>query len=119
MEVLPPDHSVSTEGTQPVLAAYILYLIAILTAVPSLVAVAVAYIFRDGAPAWLQTHYRYLIRTFWLMCLYIGIGALTWIFIVGMGILALVPFWMGARCVVGLRALHHGRPVNNPGTWLI
>lgn len=119
MEILPPQRTVSTEGTQPVAAAYILYLIAIFTAVPALAAVAVAYIFRDGAPDWLQTHYRYLIRTFWLMCLYISIGALTWIFIIGMGILGLVPFWVGARCILGLRALHQGRAISNPASWLI
>ena len=117
--ITPPPTTPDTRGSQPAMVAYLIYLVACFTAVPSLVAVVVAYIFRDGAPDWLQTHYQYLIRTFWLMCLYIVIGIILWIFLIGMLVLALVPFWMGARCIVGIRALNEGRPISNPTSWII
>lgn len=121
-EILPPDSARPAndlpQGVGSALTVYILFLIAIFTAVPSIAAVVCAYIFRDGAPEWLQTHYRYQIRTFWLMIFYLAIGGLTWIFLIGMAVTAIVPFWMGARCLVGMRALHEGRRVPRPETWL-
>jgi uncharacterized membrane protein len=114
-----PTYDVKPAGdSRPAMAGYVLYLVAIFTAIPSLVAVVLAYIYRDGAPDWLQTHYQYQIRTFWIMCLYLVIGGLTWIFIVGWFILGLVPFWVGARCLLGLQALQDRRPISRPQSWL-
>jgi uncharacterized membrane protein len=118
LEAIPVYDARPTEDVRPALVIYGLYAIAAFTAVPSIIAVVLAYIYREGAADWLQTHYRYQIRTFWLLCVYITLGALSWIFVIGIAILAVLPFWMAARCLVGWRALSERRPITRPGTWI-
>ena len=45
---------------------YILYLVSLLIGITAIVGLIIAYVNRDDAPGWLQTHYRFQIRTFWI-----------------------------------------------------
>ena len=49
---------------------YILYLVGFVVAVTHLVAVVMAYLGRGKGEAWLDSHYTYQIRTFWIGLLY-------------------------------------------------
>ena len=66
---------------------------------------------KADAPAWLQTHYRFQIRTFW-------IGLLTLIIVVGFFWLMFVFVWWIVRCVKGMQALSLGQPYERPASWL-
>lgn len=97
---------------------YILYLVGLLVGVTSLVGVIMAYVNRADAPEWVQTHYRFQIRTFWIALLYSLIGVVTLIFVVGIFWLMFVAVWWIVRCAKGMQAIGRGMPYENPGTWL-
>jgi uncharacterized membrane protein len=92
---------------------------AFLTGWPSIVAVILNYVKRgDARGTWLESHFRWQIRTFWFGLLWI---ALCLIFVVGtfgLGILlawfpiVLVGLWFIYRVVRGWMALGHGRPMS-------
>jgi len=46
---------------------YILYLVGLIIQVTHLIGVIVAYIYRNDGPDWVRTHYRFQIRTFWIV----------------------------------------------------
>ena len=53
---------------------YILYLVSLVVGITGIVGVIMAYVNRADAPEWVQTHYRFQIRTFWIGLLYGLIG---------------------------------------------
>ena len=63
---------------------YILYLVSLIVGVTSIIGVIMAYVYRADAPQWVQTHYRFQIRTFWIGLLYAFLSLLTAIIIVGL-----------------------------------
>ena len=89
-----------------------------LTGWPSIIAVILNYVKRsDVRGTWLESHFRWQIRTFWFGLLWI---ALCWLFILatlGIGILiawlpmALVGLWFIYRIGRGWMALNDGRPM--------
>ncbi len=81
---------------------YALYLAGIVTAnITLLIGVIIAYVYRKEAAPWLQQHYRYLIRTFWIGTLYACIAFLLSIVVVGTLLWPLLAVWLGVRCVLG------------------
>ena len=84
---------------------------------PSLVAVALNYIKRrEVAGTWLESHFRWQIRTFWFTWLWLLIAGLVMLTIIGIPIAAwlMIPglgLWVGYRVVRGWLALQAGRPV--------
>lgn len=98
----------------------LLYLVGIVTALPTIIAVVLAYVWRGerGNAAWEDSHYRYHIRTFWIGLLYGLIGFLTTLLGVGFLILMFVPIWMAVRSVVALAAAQRHEPVARPESWL-
>ncbi len=71
------DH-VIIESPKPVdttlpMVIYALYLASIITGgLTALVGVVIAYVYQGKGPEWLDRHYRYQIRTFWIGLLYFG-----------------------------------------------
>lgn len=55
---------------------YALYLAGIIIPFVGIIGVIMAYVNKDDNPEWLQSHYQFLIRTFWIGFLYLVIGAL-------------------------------------------
>ena len=97
----------------------LLYLIGVLTALPTILALILAYVWRGEAQAdWEASHYRYHIRTFWLMLLYAVIGTCTALIGIGFLILLLIPLWVLVRAIVPLAAAQRHSSLPNPGTWL-
>ena len=87
-----------------------------------LAGVVLAYVNRE-APGdggdWLDSHYRFQIRTFWIGMLFLLGGGVTLLVGLGLIVLALLPFWLLIRCLRGRRFLLQGRPHPKPGSWLI
>ncbi|HEY0681605.1 MAG TPA: hypothetical protein VGD45_04690 [Steroidobacter sp.] len=109
-----------TEGSANTTIAnviYVLYLLALVSGVTALIGLIMAYIYRDGAPEWLRTHYELQIRTFWMGLLIGAIGVvLSWVFI-GIPILLALAVWWIVRCVKGLRFVGERTPYPNYLGW--
>ena len=95
-----------------------LYLASIILGITGLIAVIMAYVNRKDAPEWVQTHYQFQIRTFWIGLLYAVIGGI--LSVVGIGLLILLFYlvWLIVRCVKGLKALDKNEPIENPTSWM-
>lgn len=84
---------------------------------PSLVAVFLNYLKRgDVAGTWLESHFRWQIRTFWFTLLWLMVYGLLIITIIGIPLawilIALLGLWVGYRVVRGWIALSGVRPVD-------
>jgi uncharacterized membrane protein len=89
---------------------------AFLTGWPSIIAVIFNYVKRSEARGtWLESHFRWQIRTFWFGLLWISLCVLFVIFTFGIGILIawlpiiLVGLWFIYRIARGWVALNDGR----------
>lgn len=115
----PPEGQVG-EGA-PAVAAYLFYLGAFLL-VPAVAGVAIAYNARRSAPAWLQSHYLFLIRTFWIGLAAGAVGAalvfsgkLT---LGGLVLWLLLIVWLEVRSALGFIRLAKLRAFPRPRSWL-
>jgi uncharacterized membrane protein len=97
---------------------YVLYLASLLLGVTSLIGVVMAYVNAGAAPRGLDTHYRFLIRTFWIGLLYAFVGFALSFVVVGFAVLLFALVWLVVRCVKGLKLLGEKQPIPDPATWL-
>lgn len=98
--------------------------ILLIASVPSfgvlaLIGVVLAYVNRADAPTWLQTHYTFQIRTFWISVIAAVIGVITALIGIGIVILMVLGLWVIVRAAVGIGHLIKGRSYPNYRTWLI
>jgi uncharacterized membrane protein len=91
---------------------------AFLTGWPSIIAVILNYVKRgDTRGTWLESHFRWQIRTFWFGLLWVSLCLLFVVFTLGIGIIiAWVPIlltgvWFIYRIVRGWMALSRRRPM--------
>jgi uncharacterized membrane protein len=98
-------------GTATVVGAF-------LTGWPSIIAVIMNYIRRDAARgSWIESHFRWQIRTFWFGLLWISLCLAFIAVTFGIGIIiawlpmALVSIWFIYRIARGWMALRDGRPM--------
>jgi uncharacterized membrane protein len=83
---------------------------------PSLAAVVLNYVKRgEAAGSWLESHFRWQIRTFWFTLLWLVVYGLLIITIIGIPLawilIALLGLWVGYRVIRGWLALSGVRPV--------
>jgi uncharacterized membrane protein len=91
---------------------------AFLTGWPSIIAVILNYV-KSGEVrgTWLESHFRWQIRTFWYGLLWVGLCVLFIVLTFGVGILiawlplAIVGIWFVYRIVRGWLALSEARPM--------
>ena len=91
---------------------------AFLTGWPSIIAVILNYVKRgDVRGTWLESHFRWQIRTFWYGLLWVSLCLGFVVITLGIGLLVawlpmlLVGFWFIYRIVRGWMALNDGRPM--------
>ncbi|WP_336366184.1 DUF4870 family protein [Marinobacter sp. C2H3] len=96
-----------------VVLVYILQALAFFTGgVTALVGVIINYVkVEDVRGTWLDSHFRWQIRTFWFALLWFVIGTVTTPLIIGWLILLAMAIWMIYRIVKGALALNDGRTV--------
>ena len=89
-----------------------------LTGWPSIIAVILNYVKRSEVRGtWLESHFRWQIRTFWYGLLWVVLCVLFVLLTLGIGILiawlplAIVSIWFVYRVVRGWMALGAGRPM--------
>ena len=73
---------------------------------------------RDDSNDWLQTHYRFQIRTYWIGLLYVSIGVVFLNTLFSYLIFLFTFVWMIIRCTKGLRQLEKQEAVHNLESWL-
>ena len=75
-------------------------------------AVIINYVKKEEvAGTWLESHFRWQIRTFWFGLLWAALGAILFVLIVGWFILAADAIWIIYRVVKGWLNLSENRPV--------
>lgn len=106
-------------GTDLLLLSYIAYLVGAVTGgAGSLVGLIVAYLQRaEVAGTWRESHYTWLIRTFWIGLLFIVIGAITTWIAIGFLILLATFVWYIVRLVKGWMAYSKEQPIADPENW--
>lgn len=104
---------------------YILYLVGIVAGITWVVGLFMAYIYRRDAPYWVQSHYRFQIRTFWVGLLYYIFAAVMIFLLLFPGfivawllVVALIEVWAIVRCVKGMMCLARGEPYPDETTWI-
>ncbi len=98
-------------GTATVIGAF-------LTGWPSIIAVILNYIKQGAARGtWIESHFRWQIRTFWYGLLWVSLCVLFIVFTFGIGILiawiplGIVTIWFIYRITRGWLALRDGQPM--------
>jgi uncharacterized membrane protein len=94
---------------------------AFLTGWPSIIGVILNYVKRgEVRGTWLESHFRWQIRTFWFGVLWVGLCFLFILATLGIGLiiawvpLGIVAVWFIYRIAKGWLALSNGRPMHLP-----
>ena len=75
-------------------------------------AAIINYVRREDVQGrWLESHFRWQIRTFWFTLLWMVIGGVTAIFLIGWGILLAASLWLIYRLTKGWVYLSENRPM--------
>jgi len=94
-----------TEMASELRVAHVVYLLQALSfflPITALIGVILNYVKRsDVKEAWLLSHYKWQIETFWFWLLGVVIGAILIVILIGYVILALVAIWAIYRIVKG------------------
>ncbi len=91
---------------------YALYALSLFSGITAIVAIVLDYIKLDDARGtWLESHFRWQIRTFWWSLLWFILGALTWIILVGWLVLGVACVWFIYRIAKGWLNLNDGKPM--------
>ena len=106
-------------GKTNIQVIYVLYLASMIVGITSIIGVVIAYMNRGKAGGWIESHYTWAIRTFWMGLLYTLISAV--LMIVGIGFLLFfaVAIWAIIRIVKGLQKAARDEAIDDPETWLI
>jgi uncharacterized membrane protein len=73
---------------------------------------------RADVPEWVQSHYQFQIRTFWIRMLYAFISVLTMLILVGWMLALFTVVWLIVRCAKGMKQIASGAAYPNVTTWL-
>jgi uncharacterized membrane protein len=106
-----------SENTSIANIIYVLYLLALVNGVTAVIGVVMAYVYRDGAPEWLRTHYEFQIRTFWMGLLIGIVGGILSLVLIGLVVLLALAIWWIIRCVKGIRFVGERAAYPNHLTW--
>ncbi|NML74694.1 hypothetical protein HHL25_11215 [Rhizobium sp. S-51] len=106
-------------GKLNVQLVYILYLVSFLIGISGLVGLVLAYLNRGKAGGWIESHYTYAIRTFWIGLLYGLVSVVLTFVFVGVLLALGTVVWVVVRCVIGLQKANAGEPIAKPETWWV
>lgn len=110
------SNEATTTGNAKII--YILYLVGLVFGITGIIGVIMAYINKDESPDWLKTHYQFQIRTFWIGLLFLFVGTLLSLILIGWFILLFWAIWLIIRCIKGMKNLDLEKPVDNPTSWM-
>lgn len=106
-------------GKLNVQLVYALYLLSFLIGISGLIGLVFAYLNRGKAGGWIDSHYTYAIRTFWIALLYGLVSAILSLALIGVLLAVATVVWVIARCIIGLQKATAGEPIAKPETWWV
>ncbi len=107
-KVLANEHS----SRQLATLVYALQAASFLMGVTFIAAVVVNYVKRDEiAGTWIESHFRWQIRTFWFCLLWGAVGFALMVVVVGFAIMGATAIWLVYRIVKGWIRLSEGKPM--------
>ncbi|MFZ4688442.1 MAG: DUF4870 family protein [Polymorphobacter sp.] len=109
------------EFNQPTIVA-LLYLASILTGLPMLLGVILAYVWK-GSPGgeWETSHFRYHIRSFWIgiaLGILFVIPTVLTLGIAGFVLYPLLVLWLAVRSLKSIGAAQRQAPITDVETWI-
>jgi uncharacterized membrane protein len=120
-----PPHSTLNSTPAPIvpsntlaLIVYILYFIGYFTGITAVIGVIMAHVQVSTAEPLLATHYRFQIRTFWIGLLYLVVGSILTMVLIGIVVLVWWFIWSLVRNIKGTLALNEHRPIADPASWM-
>ncbi|MDD4907108.1 MAG: hypothetical protein PHD39_13270 [Methylobacter tundripaludum] len=91
---------------------YALYAASYFVGITAIIAIVMNYVKKDDvAGTFLESHFRWQIRTFWFGVLWGVLGAITMVFIIGWFVLVADGIWIIYRIVNGWLRLNDGKPM--------
>jgi len=97
---------------QLTMIVYVLQIASIVVGITLIAAVIINYLKRsDVEGTWLESHFRWQIRTFWYGLLWFGVGLALLVVIVGFFILMALAMWLLYRAIKGWLELEERRPM--------
>ena len=97
---------------QLTMAVYVLQLASVLVGVTLFAGVIINYLKRgDVEGTWLESHFRWQIRTFWYSLLWFGVGLALLVVVVGLFVLMAAAMWLLYRAIKGWLELEERRPM--------
>jgi len=117
VEILPQSGGEPSESRIANLI-YILYLASLVFGITGLIGVVMAYVNKGDGPGWVDSHYRFQIRTFWVGLLIGVVGGLMSLIVIGWFVLLFGLIWIIVRCAKGMKYLARGQAHPDPGAWM-
>jgi uncharacterized membrane protein len=108
---------VTSEDSTSALVIYILYLAGYLTGFTAAAGLIMAYVQSGTSGGYLESHYRFQIRTFWIGLLYLVVGCILSLVLVGWLVLAWWCVWSLVRILRGMIQLNNRQPIRSPMSW--
>ena len=109
-ESIPDKRSLLQRTRKLTWVTYILYAASPVFGITAIVAIVLNYIKRDDARGtWLESHFRWQIRTFWWGVLWLSVGSLTTVVLIGIPIVFVATVWLVYRVVKGMLFLYEER----------
>jgi uncharacterized membrane protein len=94
---------------------YALQIASFLLGFTLIVAVIINYLQRDEvAGTWLESHFRWQIRTFWYSLLWLGVGLALLVVVIGFFVLMGSALWLLYRAIKGWLSLEEGKAMYAP-----
>lgn len=91
---------------------YVLYALSYFAGITAVVGIIINYAKKDDvAGTWLESHFRWQIRTFWYGMLWAVIGAATLFILIGIPILFVNFCWIIYRIIKGWLTLNDNKPM--------
>jgi uncharacterized membrane protein len=114
METMNEEKLASLKTLTTVISA--LYAASLLVVVTAIVAIVMNYVKKDDvAGTWIESHFRWQIRTFWFGLLWLVIGTITYVVLIGWVVLAVAYVWFIYRVVKGWLNLNDNKPMYATG----
>ncbi|MFZ5593918.1 MAG: DUF4870 family protein [Pseudomonadota bacterium] len=112
MDVTPVSDEKLKTGKTLATVVYALQAVSFVAGMTLIVAVIINYVKMDDVRGtWLESHFRWQIRTFWFGLLWAVVGAITFLILVGYLVLMADAIWVIYRIVKGWLNLNDGKPM--------
>jgi uncharacterized membrane protein len=98
---------------------YVLYLAGFVSGFTPLIGLVMAYMGRGEGPDWLDDHYRWQIRTFWIGVLYSVIAGILTMVVIGFVLYVAIAVWWIVRCIKGLQRVSAEESLDDVETFLV